>query len=172
MGIYLDTSALAKLYRPEIGTSIVERMINDSSGECFISRLGVLVPFITCFPGKMLSREVSSSENSPQRTPRAARARARPDSALVLKRFRKDIRERRFYVLSLRVRHYETAQELVNAYGPSHGLRTLDSLHLAAAIALKAEGLIDAIVVADKILARVAVLEGLRAIDPEAGSPD
>ena len=68
--------------------------------------------------------------------------------------------------------HYETAQKLVDTYGPSLGLRTLDSLHLAAAMILKAEELIDSVVVADKILARIAVVEGLLAIDPEIGSPD
>lgn len=56
-------------------------------------------------------------------------------------------------------------------YGPTHGLRTLDSLHLAAAMDLKAAKLINSMVVADKILAQVTILEGLLAIDPEAGVP-
>lgn len=154
MGIYLDTSSLAKLYRPEIGTAMVERVIDDSSGDCFISRLGVLEMH------SVLSRKTRAGEISSS------------DTALVLQRFRKDVRERRFRVQALRARHYEMAEKLVDAYGPTHGLRTLDSLHLAGAMDLKAEKLIDSIVVADKILARVAALEGLRAIDPETGTPD
>jgi predicted nucleic acid-binding protein len=154
LGIYLDTSSLAKLYRPEIGTAMVERVIDDSSGDCFISRLGVLEMH------SVLSRKTRAGEISSS------------DTALVLQRFRKDVRERRFRVQALRARHYEMAEKLVDAYGPTHGLRTLDSLHLAGAMDLKAEKLIDSIVVADKILARVAALEGLRAIDPETGTPD
>jgi predicted nucleic acid-binding protein len=154
LGIYLDTSALAKFYRREIGTAIVERIINDSSGDSFISRLGLL-EMHSVLAQKARVGEVSSS-----------------DSALVLQRFREDIRVRRFRVISLRVRHYEMAEQLVDAYGPTRGLRTLDSLHLAAALDLKAGELIDSIVVADKVLARVAVAEGLLAIDPEAGISD
>ena len=149
MGYYLDANALAKLYRPEIGTAIVERMINDSSGDCYISRLGLLE--MHSVPAqKARAGEISSS-----------------DSALVLQRFREDVR-----VLALSVRHYETAEGFVDAYGPTHGLRTLDSLHLAAAMDLKSGELIDSIVVADRALARVAVAEGLLAIDPEAEIPD
>jgi hypothetical protein len=93
------------------------------------------------------------------------------ESTLVFQRFRKDIRVRRFRVQALRVRHYEMAEKLVEVYGPTHGLRTLDSLHLAGALDLQAGKLIDSIVVADKILARVAAMEGLLALDPEAGTP-
>jgi hypothetical protein len=79
---------------------------------------------------------------------------------------------RRFRVQALRARHYEMAERLVDAYGPTHGLRTLDSLHPAGAMDLKAGKLIDSIVEADKTLARLAALEGLRAIDPETLTPD
>jgi predicted nucleic acid-binding protein len=154
LGIYVDTSALAKPYRLEIGTAIVERIIDDSSGDCFISRLSVL-EIHSVLAQKMRAGEISSS-----------------DTALVLQRFRKDVRVRRFRMQALRVRHYEIAERLVDAYGPIHGLRTLDSLHPAGAMDLKAGKPIDSIVVADKILARVAALEGLRAIDPETGTPD
>jgi hypothetical protein len=95
-----------------------------------------------------------------------------PESALVLQRFRKDIRMRRFRVQALKVRHYETAEKLVEVYGPTQNLRTLDSLHLAGAMDLKEGKLIDTIVVADKVLARVATLEGLLVLDPEVRSPD
>jgi hypothetical protein len=93
------------------------------------------------------------------------------ESALVFQRFRKDIRVRRFRVQAVRVLPYEMAEKLIDVYGPTHGLRTVDSLHLAGAMDLKAGKLIDSIVVADKILARVAAPEGLPAIDPEASIP-
>jgi predicted nucleic acid-binding protein len=129
-------------------------LINDSLGDCFVSRLGAL-EMHSVIARKRRVAEISFS-----------------DSALVLRRFRDDIRMRRFRVLALGVRHYKMAEELVDLYGPAHGLRALDSLHLASAIDLKLGELIDSIVVADKVLARVAVLEGLLAIDPEAGIPD
>jgi predicted nucleic acid-binding protein len=154
LGIYPDTSALAKLYRREIGTAVVERIIDDSSGDCFSSRLGVLEMH------SVLARKTRAVEISPS------------DAALVLQRFRKDIRVRRFRVQAISVRHYEMAERFVDAYGPAHGLRTLDSLHPAGAIDLKAGKLIDSIVVADRILARVAALEGLLPIDPETVTPD
>jgi predicted nucleic acid-binding protein len=154
LGIYLDTSALAKLYRPEIGTGTVERIIDNSSGDCFISRPGVL-EMHSVLAQKTRAGEISTS-----------------DSALVLQRFRTDIRARRFRVQALGVRHYELAERLVDAHGPMHGLRTLDSLHLAAAMDLRVASLIDSMLVADKVLARVAALEGLLAIDPEVGNPD
>jgi predicted nucleic acid-binding protein len=119
-------------------------MISDSSGDCYISRLGLL-KMHSVLAQKARAGEVSSS-----------------DSALVLQRFREDIRVRRFFVLALRVRHYEMAEKLVDAYGPTRGLRTLDSLHLAAALDLKAGELIDSIVVADKVLARVGLRRDCR----------
>ena len=82
------------------------------------------------------------------------------ETAIVLQRFRKDIRMRRFRVQAVRVRHYEMAEKLIDTNGPIHGLRTLDSLHLAGALELRAGKLIESIVVADKILAQVAALEG------------
>ena len=42
LGIYLDTSALAKLYHTEIGTLRAEQLVLGSAGSCFVSRLGVL----------------------------------------------------------------------------------------------------------------------------------
>ena len=40
MAVFPDTSALAKLYHHEIGTELVERIVDGSPGQCFISRLG------------------------------------------------------------------------------------------------------------------------------------
>jgi hypothetical protein len=42
VAVFPDTSALAKLYHHEIGTELVERIVDGSPGQCFISRLGVL----------------------------------------------------------------------------------------------------------------------------------
>ena len=60
------------------------------------------------------------------------------DATAVLRRFRSDIRLRRFKVVALTVRHYEMAEALLDTHGPANGLRTLDSLHLAVALSLQA----------------------------------
>ena len=99
LGVYLDTSALAKLYHTEIGTLKTEQLVLDSAGSCFVWRLGVLE--MRSVP----ARKTRTGEISP-----AA-------SAAVLQRFRGDIRRRRFRVVPLGVRHYELAERLVDVYG-------------------------------------------------------
>jgi hypothetical protein len=87
-------------------------------------------------------------------------------SSAVLRRFRSEIQERRFRVVLLRSHHFDAAESLIAIYGPSQGLRTLDALHLAVAIDLKHAGIVSSMLAADKILCRVAVLEGFPAADP------
>ena len=78
----------------------------------------------------------------------------------VMRRFLDDLRKRRFRVVALKVRHYEIAEVLIDRYGRTHGLRTLDSLHLALALDLHADALVDSMVAADKVLCGVARIEG------------
>jgi hypothetical protein len=59
---------------------------------------------------------------------------------------------------------------LLRSYGAVHGLRTLDALQLAGALDLYESQLIDSIVTADRVLCRVAPMEKLAALDPEAPS--
>jgi predicted nucleic acid-binding protein len=63
------------------------------------------------------------------------------------------------------------ADALIDAHGPSQALRTLDALHLALALDLQRNGLVDSIMTADKVLCTVAPLEGLPVINPEMGTP-
>lgn len=150
MGIYVDTSALAKLYHQEVGSAEVDRLALESAGACFVSRLGVL-ELNSVFAGKVRTGFISVSE-----------------SQLLWRRFRGDLRRRRFRAVSLRVRHYEMAEQLLHAWGATHGLRTLDSLHLAVTLDLQQHQLIDSVVAADKVFCRVASLEGVPVIDPES----
>ena len=150
MAVFLDTSALAKLYHREAGSEFVERIVDESAGACFISRLGVL--------------EMHSVLALKERTG-ALMAR---ESELVRRRFRGDVRRRRFRVVALRARHYEAAERLLGLYGAVHGLRTMDSLQLAGALDLYRSRVIDSIVAADRVLCRVAPMENLVALDPEA----
>jgi predicted nucleic acid-binding protein len=153
LGVYLDTSAIAKLYHPEIGAAVVEQVVNSSRNDCFIARLGLL-EMHSVVTQKVRAGELSLS-----------------DATLVLRGFRRDIRSRRFRVIALRVRHYEMAERFLDTYGPTHGLRTLDALHLALAVDLKNARFVTSIIAADKVLCRVAPYEGLAVIDPEATTP-
>ena len=56
---------------------------------------------------------------------------------------------------------------LVGKYGFTRRMRTLDALQLAIAMDLQEKSLLDVFVVADRLLAEVAVLEGLSTLNPE-----
>jgi predicted nucleic acid-binding protein len=72
-----------------------------------------------------------------------------------------------FEVFTLTDHHYEMAERLVWRYGFAHRLRTLDALHLAVALDLRAQGLVDYFVASDKVICRVASLEQFAVINPE-----
>lgn len=66
--------------------------------------------------------------------------------------------------------HYDQAGELVERHGASLGLRTLDSLQLAVALSLHRGGAIETLVTADKVLCKVAAVEGIPVTDPESAA--
>jgi predicted nucleic acid-binding protein len=65
-----------------------------------------------------------------------------------------------------RERHYDDAERLLTPHGVS-GLRALDALQLSVALDLQRNHLVESIVAADRVLGRVASLEGLKVINPE-----
>lgn len=71
------------------------------------------------------------------------------------------------YVIPLEPTHFTSAGLLVAKYGFGRRMRTLDAIQLAVALDLHSQGLLDVFVVADKILAEVAILEGLTVQNPE-----
>ena len=150
MAVFLDTSAIAKLYHGEIGREFTERIVEESAGACFISRLAVV--------------EMHSVLALKERTG----AILAGESELICRKFRGDVKRRRFRVVALRARHFEAAEILLASHGAVHGLRTLDSLQLAVALDLYRHQLIDSMVTADRVLCRVTPLESLVALDPEA----
>jgi predicted nucleic acid-binding protein len=64
-------------------------------------------------------------------------------------------------------RSLTAAEQFIARHGYKYRLRTLDALQLAVAVEFLSEGLLDKFVVADKVLAEVAVLEGLSVLNPE-----
>jgi predicted nucleic acid-binding protein len=89
----------AKLYRTEGGTPRVEKLVADSASACLVSRLGI-VEMHSALAQRTRSGELSLA-----------------DAAAVMRRFREDIRLRRFRVVALSVRHYESAATLIDKYG-------------------------------------------------------
>jgi predicted nucleic acid-binding protein len=149
-GRFLDSSAVAKFYHPELGSGAVEQIVQDPAASILISRLSV-VEIQSVFAGKIRSGVISAG-----------------DAADLRRRFFEDVASGLFRIVALSSEHYEIAGQLIEAYGATHGLRTLDSLQLAVALSLSRAGAVEDFVVADKILNKVAAIEGLSVTDPES----
>ena len=115
-----------------------------------ISRLSV-VEVQSAFAGKVRAGVISAG-----------------DAAGLRRRFLEDNATGVFRVVALTSDHYDLAGELIERHGPSHGLRTLDSLQLAIALSLHRGSAIENFVAADKVLCKVAEVEGIPVIDPES----
>lgn len=63
--------------------------------------------------------------------------------------------------------HFGAAEKLVLRYGFDRRLRTLDALHLAVAVDLRSQGLVDHFVAADKSICEVAALKQFSVLNPE-----
>lgn len=148
MRLLFDTSAVAKLYHAEAGSSVTEGLLSANAGASLISRLAVIEMF-SVLAGKLRTGEIS------QHALDAAQ-----------QRFRADLAAARFRVIAVRARHYTRAEALIRTHGPA-GLRTLDALQLGVTIDLHENGLIDALVAADRVLCRIAPLVGLNVVNPE-----
>ena len=146
---FFDTSALAKAYRTEAGTDKVSEVLAEAGGRFFISSLSC-VEFQSVFAQKVRAGEATQSEFD-----------------VLRKKFGGEIRSKRILVKTLLRRHQQDAERLIVTHSPSRRLRTLDALQLAVALDLRANGMIDHFVLADRHLADVAALEGLSVINPE-----
>ena len=152
MALFLDTSALAKLYHEELGSAAVQELFGVPDQAPYISRLGA-IEMHSVLAGKMRTGEIANDAME-----------------LARRRFRSDVRKRRLRVVAMRVRHYELAERLLIVHGATNGLRTLDALQLALALDLHRNGLVDSCVTSDRVLIRVAPLEGVRVLSPEASA--
>ena len=147
---FLDSSAVAKFYHPELGSAVVEQIVLDPAASILISRLSV-VEVQSVFAGKVRSGAISAG-----------------DAADLRRRFFEDVANGLFRIVALTNEHYEKAGQLIECYVASHGLRTLDSLQLAVALSLHRAGAVEDFVVADRVLCKVAAIEGVRVTDPES----
>lgn len=146
---FLDTSALAKVYRKEIGSDFVDRILSDPGSQSIISRL-TIVEMESVFALKMRTGEID-----------------RQSVLIARRRLDADLGRRRLLVAAVNDEHFRTARQLLFKYGAVAALRALDALQLSVALGLERAGLVAVFVAADRILCRAATLEGLVVTDPE-----
>ena len=145
----MDTSAFAKRYHIEVGSDRIASIFQHPNSTFQISNLGVL--------------EAQSAFAMKVRTGQITPAKAVALQARVLG----DVAAGTVYVIPLEPTHFTSAGLLVAKYGFGRRMRTLDAIQLAVVLDLHSQGLLDVFVVADKILAEVAILEGLTVQNPE-----
>jgi predicted nucleic acid-binding protein len=146
---FFDSSALIKLYHPELGSERVAAMFGTADRRIVISRLtGV---------------ELHSALALKTRTGHLDSGR----SALLRIRFLNDVAIGAIALVAVSESHYQAAERLIIRYGDRKGLRTLDALQLAVALDVQHHVGLDALVAADKAFCEVAALECLAVLNPE-----
>lgn len=145
MGIlYFDTSALAKRYYNEHGHRTVKKIVNNSANQVVICELG---------PVEMAS-VLAKKKREGELTAKNARLR--------LSRFIYD-RRSAYSVIPVPTEVWQKAI----GYVSKHDLRSLDSVHLAAALRLKETQPHIQMVTADGDLYDAADAEQLHPVNPE-----
>jgi uncharacterized protein with PIN domain len=145
---FFDTSAVAKHYRNELGTTTVDAFLAESGSRHFISALSVVELH------SVLARIVRTGQIT------AA------DFQLARGRFLADIAAGMWQITELTDVHLHHAQQLLVRHGLGQSLRTLDALQLAVALLIPITPL-DAFVCADANLGVIAAAEGLTVVNPE-----
>ena len=149
MNYFFDSSALIKLYHPELGSERVAAMFGTADRRIVISRLAGV--------------ELHSALALRIRTGHLDSGR----SALLRIRFLNDVASGAIDLVAVGESHYPAAERLIVRYGDRKGLRTLDALQLAVALDVQHRVGLDAFVAADRAFCEVAALEGLAVLNPE-----
>jgi predicted nucleic acid-binding protein len=149
---FLDTSALAKRYHEEPGSSLLDGLIAGRGSQRFISRL-TIVEFESVLALKQRTRAIE------------------PDMVEQARRlFRADLFAGVIQIMPRRGDfNHILAGRLVMRFGSTEGLRALDALQLSAAMELTAVTS-TILVTSDQRLLRVATLVGMQSINPQAPS--
>ena len=146
---FFDTSAAVKDYHWEAGTPAVSAIFAQPGRQIRISSLG-FVEIQSAFAMKVRSGVLHQKAAGMQR------------ARLLL-----DVAAGDIEVYGVTPDHFLMAERLIGRHGFTFRLRTLDALQLAVALDLSSQGLLDHLVVADRLLGEVALIEGLKVINPE-----
>ena len=146
---FLDTSALAKLYRKEIGSDLVDRVVAEPDSRRFISRFTILEM------ESVLALKFRTGEIDAQ------------SMLIARRRLEADLGSRRLLLATVSDDHLRGARQLLIDHGRTEALRGPDALQLSVALGLKRAGLVSVFVAADQKLCRVAIIEGFTTLNPE-----
>ena len=146
---FLDTSALAKLYRKEIGSDLVDRVVAEPDSRRFISRFTILEM------ESVLALKFRTGEIDEQ------------SMVMARRRLEADPGKRTLLVATVSDEHLRAARRLLIDHGRTEALRGPDALQLSVALGLKRAGLVSVFVAADQKLCRVAIIEGFTTLNPE-----
>jgi predicted nucleic acid-binding protein len=116
---FLDTSALAKVYRKEAGSDFVDRIVSKPGSQHLMSRL-TIVEMESVFALKARAGEID------QKAVLIAR-----------RRLEADLGHRRLLVAAVNDEHFRGARQLLFKHGAVDALRTLDALQLSVALGRK-----------------------------------
>ena len=154
MGSYFfDSSALAKLYHAEAGTSVAGSIIESHGAPVRISRLTAIeIPSV--FAIKVRTQFIT-----------------RDDARILVRQFHEDIVSHRFLVTQVRGPEIRNGGCVAGAicFRPAPSCARCNSNR--SCTRLEKPGLVDQFVAADKVLCEVAALEGLAVLAPEGGRP-
>jgi predicted nucleic acid-binding protein len=146
---FLDTSALAKLYRKERGSDLIDRIVAEADSQRFISRFTIL-EMESVLALKFRTGEIDEG------------------SVLIARRrLEADLGSRRLLLATVSDDHFRGARQLLIDHARTEALRGPDALQLSVALGLKRAGLVSVFVAADQKLCRVAMIEGFTTLNPE-----
>lgn len=146
---FLDTSALAKVYRKELGSDLINRIVAEPGSGCVISRFTIL-EIESVLALKFRTREIDEQS-----------------VLLARRRLEADLGSQRLLVASLNDGHFRGARQLLIDHGRTEALRGPDALQLSVALELRRAGLVSVFVASDQKLCRVAMIEGFTTLNPE-----
>lgn len=138
--LFVDTSALIKLYRTEPDSADVQACMAQED-ELVISQLALL-EFRTAFATPVRMRLMSSR-----------------DANTYVSAFLSTLS--RYTVVDIEPAIAARAALLLDTYAVSHGLRSLDAIQLASALSAHADQPLDALLTTDLAMATIATAEGL-----------
>ena len=140
MTSFVDTSFLFSLYVPDVNSAVAAAKMRRANFPLHLTDLGE-VEMANAIALRLFRKELRPSE-----------------AKNVLSLFRKDVQEGVAQIVPLSALAYQLAGQIAELHTPRLGTRTLDVLHVAAALALKA----DAFYTFDRKQAQLASAVGLR----------
>jgi len=146
---FLDTSALIKRYREEVGSSFLDRLFALPEKVLRVSDL-TMIELHSAAAKKVRVGEMNEQEFKS-----------------VLEQFNNDIAFGLLKVVPLTDHHKYTAIALLDKHALTRALRTLDALQLAVAVDLKEQEKLTYFVTADEKFGKIVEEEGIVVINPE-----